>query len=715
MRRLLRHPLVFLVPAVALGWVTRGLLAGEVYAERDQLLLFVPLKRYLAERLRAGDFPDWWPWDGLGQPLAAIPVASVFHPSTLAYLALPFEWALALQALLPFPVALLGAWALARSLGLRRWAASASATLFTCGFYFVALSEQTQMHLAAMTLPWAWREALVVARLRRASWTGLALAVANLLVGGDPMLLELAALGALPLLVAAGFRWERLLRVAGAATVGLCLGALQWVPMLFIWSESPRAAGLGIDTSDFWALRLEHVRGLLLPGSFQPESFLFESTYLGAPALLLAALGLWERWRWRWVLLSIALVAAWLAVGRAGLLWSGFGAIVPGWRGFQFPAKALAPSVLALSLLAGRGVAVALRHPLGSSALLAGLSAALLLVGPWTLCASGLLAAGALAASRVGGRAGLAAAPLLVAALGLDQLLHGARVDTMPWSDLREPPVAAALRAAGVGPVGQRYLHAWPLPPVTTAREGLDLELLSARPASGAWWGLPTSAPYLQAFTRRYYDVALADKAAWLSRRATLFGTSAFVVAASDLQPAQRPRLLFEDARLDLAVLRASRSMPLAWVTWDVRRVPEADTLAALASKDFPWTRQVLVPADGPRATDPALEQASTRGIQPVEVARDGDEVTLSVSLDQPGVLVWNEAFTEATEAFDAAGQALPLFPANHAVVGVSLGAGTHRVRIVRHTPGLPEGAGLTLAGVLALALRRRRQEDARA
>lgn len=713
MRRMLRHPLVFLFPAVALGWVTRGLLAGEVYAERDQLLLFVPLKRYLAERLRAGDFPDWWPWDGLGQPLAAIPVASVFHPSTLAYLALPFEWALALQALLPFPVALLGTWALARGLGLGRWSSTVSATLFTCGFYFVALSEQTQMHLAAMTLPWAWREALVLARLRRASWLGLALSVANLLVGGDPMLLELAALGAVPLLVATGFRWERLARVAGAAFVGLCLGAVQWVPMLFVWNESPRSAGLGIDTTDFWAVRLEHLRGLVLPGSFRPESFLFESTYLGMPALVLAGLGLSKPWRWRWVLLGIVLGATWLATGRAGLLWSGFSAIVPGWRGFQFPAKALAPAVLALALLAGRGVTVALRRAPAVTTVLAALSLALFVVAPWTLGAVGLAAAGAVAANRGTARLRLASAPLLLAAIGLDQLLHGARVETMPWSELREPPVAAALRAGGVGPTGQRYLHAWPLPPLVTARDGLALELASLRPASGAWWGLPTSAPYLQGFTRRYYDVALADKAAWLSRRATLFGTSAFVVAASDLRPAQHDRVLYTDARLDLAVLRASRSMPLAWVTWDVRRVPELDTLATLASKDFPWSRQVLVPADGPWATDPALEQASPRLIQPVAVTREGDDVVLSVSLDQPGVLVWNEAFTEATEAYDETGQALPLFPANHAVVGVPLGAGLHRVRVVRRTPGVTEGAGVAVAGVLLLVLRRRRQGTA--
>lgn len=709
MRRLLRHPLAFLIPTVALGWLTRGLLGGGLYAERDQLMLFLPLKRYVAQRLRAGELPDWWPWDGLGQPLAALPVASVFHPTTLGYLALPFEWAYALQTLLPFPVALVGAFALARTLGLRRWGASLAATVFTCSFYFVALSEQTQMHLAAMTLPWAWRELVCVARLRRASWVGLALSVANLLVGGDPMLVELAALGALPLLAAVGFQWERLARVAGAAAVGLGLGAVQWIPMLFLWAESPRAAGLGIDTSDFWALRPAHLRGLVLPGSFEPTSFLFESTYLGLPVLVFAALGVSRPWRWRWPLLALVLAAAWLAVGRAGGLWSAFSLLIPGWRGFQFPAKVLALAVLALSLLAARGAGVALRRPRATSLGLGALSLLLLGGGPWTAGALGLVAAAAVALGSARGRPALAAAPLLVGCLAVDQVLHGAAIDTMRWNDLREPPAAQALRAAGVGPGGQRYLHAWQLPAIPSAGEALRMELTSLRPSSGAWWNLPTSAPYLQAFTRRYYDAALADKAGWLSRRASLFGTSAFVVSTSDLQPEQRGRLLYEDPGLNLAVLPARRALPLAYVASSVRRVPEAATLAALSAPDFAWGREVLVPADGDWATDAAVEQRSPRPITPVAVAFEGEDVVLSATLEAPGVLVWNEAFTAATEAFDEAGAALPLFPANHVVVGVPLGAGSHRVRVVRRTPGVTEGLGLGAAGVLALVLRRRR------
>lgn len=695
---------MFLAPLAALAWVTRGLLRGELYFERDQALLFLPLKRYVAERLRAGELPDWWPWDGLGQPLAAIPVASVFHPSTAAYLALPFEWAYAFQALLPFPVALLGAFALARALGLGPWLSALAATAFTCGFYFVALSEQTQMHLAAMSLPWAWREALRVARLPGASWWGLSLSVANLLLGGDPMLLELAALGALPLVLALGRPRARVPRVAAAAGLGVGLGAVQWVPMLFAWSESPRSAGLGIDVSDFWALRWEHVAGVVAPGSFAPETFLFETTYVGVTVLGLAALGVSRRWRWRWALLGIVVVGVALAVGRAGGAWSLFAAVVPGWKGFQFPAKTLGPALLALVLLAARGAAVALRRPAVSAGLLAVLGVAALAVSPWSTALVALAFAGLVGLAARGGDVGRRVAmPGFVVLVAGELLLHGARIDTLPWREYREPAVAQALRDAGVGLGGSRYLHARPVPRYATPREGLELELDGLRPASGAWWGLPTSAPYLQGFTRRYFDVALADKDAWLGRRATLFATNTFILAGTALRPEQRARVLFEDPATGFVALRASRSLPLASLATDIRRVPEQDTVAALSAPGFIGSRQVLVPADGPWATPPEFEQRSERPLEPVQPRYEGEDVLFDVTTDRPAVLLWNEAFTEATQAFDGEGQPLVVLPANHAAIGVPLPPGQHRVRLVRRTPGVWEGLGLGLAAALAL------------
>jgi len=79
----------------------------------------------------------------------------------------------------------------------------------------------------------------------------------------------------------------------------------------------------------------------------------------------------------------------------------------------------------------------------------------------------------------------------------------------------------------------------------------------------------------------------------------------------------------------------------------------------------------------------------------------EGDLITLELSLERPGVLVINEAFTAATTVSDEGAQ-LDTFPVNHALLGVALAPGSHRIRVERHTPGL--AWGLTIS-VLALGL----------
>ncbi len=704
-----------LIPLLAVGWVCRGLLRGELFFERDQVLLFLPLKRYLAQRLSEGALPAWWPWDGLGQPMSALPVVSAFHPSTLGYFALPFEWAFNLQTLLPFPVALCGAWYLGRTLGLGRWGAALAAAAFTGGFYFVAIAEFTSMHLAAMSLPWVWREAIRVARSPRARGWVLALATANLLLGGDPMLLELAAMGTLVLVLGSGakLRLRRVGRVALWAFLGVGLSAVQWVPMLHLLAESPRAAGLGVDVEDFWALRPVHLSGALLPGSFLPETFMFESTWVGGLGLSLAVCATFARWRWRWPLVGIVVMGLVLSAGRAAGLWQLFTAVVPGWSGFQFPAKVLSLVSLALSLLVGRGAWVAARQParLAPALGLGGLvSLGLGAVGPGIvlIVAGGVLLLAALphTAAKVRPALGL----LLTLIVSGDQLMHGAAIETRPWSELKESPLVAALRAQGIGLDGQSYQQAWPLPPFSERLEGMRLQVASLRPTVGSLWGLPSAGPYLQSFTRRVYDVTIADKEAWLSRRATLFGVGAYVVSGSALRQNQQSRVKYFDPSLDLAVVAAARSMPPAYVAFSLHRVEEARTVEALSAPGFVFGRDLLVPADGPYAVPESFEQQAEQPVQPVAVHHHGDGASLEFSLERPGVMVLNEAFTQATTVTDD-GVELDCFPVNHAVLGVALPPGLHHIEVLRHIAGLRDGVALSMlsASCLLLAIWRRR------
>ena len=89
---------------VDLGWRPWGLACTPARSPGATLLArhvpsFVPAKHYLAELLRSGQLPAWWPWDGGGAPLLARPLFSLFHPTTLFYLFLPFWSAFTAQDL----------------------------------------------------------------------------------------------------------------------------------------------------------------------------------------------------------------------------------------------------------------------------------------------------------------------------------------------------------------------------------------------------------------------------------------------------------------------------------------------------------------------------------------------------------------------------------------------------------------------------------------
>lgn len=219
-------------------------------------------------------------------------------------------------------------------------------------FWNVLIAEFTSMHLAAAGLAWLWREAIRLHRSRRGSPMVLALAVANLVVGGDPMLLEIAAVCLVPLLWHWPLRPRSLGRVASAALLGVGLGAVQVVPMVFAFIDSPRSAGLGIATDDYWSLRFPQLAGTLLPVHHGTDYF-FDTLYVGLPVVALAVVGLLTPWRARWRVGAVLRVVT--AFGKARPLWA-LWSLLPGWSGFQYPVKALGPALVPLALLAGRGL-----------------------------------------------------------------------------------------------------------------------------------------------------------------------------------------------------------------------------------------------------------------------------------------------------------------------------------------------------------------------
>ncbi|WP_375767184.1 hypothetical protein NR798_36695 [Archangium gephyra] len=698
-----------LVPVALALFVFRGLIfLGELPFRRDMGRLFVPLKRVLSESLRAGSLPEWWPWDGMGMPLVAVPVLSTFHPSTLFFTVLPFHTAFVLQLLVPVPMALLGTWRLGRALGLRPVFAALAATVYTLGPYFLGVTEFTSMSLAAAALPWLWWGAL---RCRSGGrpWV-LALSLAWMLLAGDPHLAIMGLLGAAALVVRRT-RPRALLRPALSLALGtvfaVALAAVQLVPSLLLFRESPRSSGAGIVSPDYWRLDLHQLSGLVDPGALAGRDVMFETTYLGAGVVALVLAGALARGRLRPQLLGISLVSLVLATGSATPLWSLFSAVVPFWKSFQFPVKAIGPAMLVLPLLAARGAQQVLRRdrlrflPGALCALAVGAVAAL---GAWEPALWALLLAGVLALAAWHRALAPVLAYVALAAVALDLgLANGRLVLTAPVDFYEPPPLAEVLRRHGVSGEGFTYFFLWkPARPLEPGAELDAVQNAALVPLRGALHGLPTSNVYLQGFSARYNELVLGNQALWVGKLAGVFGTRLFIASPSELRPEQRQQAVGHDERADAVAVPFRRYLPRAYVTGGVKVLPRAQVVDYLGSSSFRPGGEVVLEAEAEGVE--GLRREPTGPAQPVErIRRVGDAVEVEATLASPGLLVLNESYFAGVEAREE-GRRLPMYPANHAVRAVPLSAGRHVVRFEYRTPGLLAGALTSAAAVVLLA-----------
>ena len=698
-----------LVPGVLALLLFRGVIfLGELPFRRDMSRLFVPLKQVLSQGLREGRLPQWWPWDSLGTPLVAVPVLSTFHPSTLFFVLLPFQAAFVLQMLLPVPLGLWGAWRLGRALGLRPVFAALAATGYVFGGYFLGLMEFTSMSLAAGALPWLWWGAL---RCRGRGWTGpvaVTLALASMLLAGDPQLsmMGLLVAGVLGLRRGPVRRLARPVVALGASTaLAVALAAVQLVPSLHLFRESSRSAGLVLADANYWALDLPQLLGMVFPEAFSGEETLFQNTYLGLGLGALALVGAATRGRARWTLVGVALASLVLALGGVTPLWWLFSAVVPFWKAFQFPVKAIGPAMLVLPLLAARG-AQRLLLPTRPRFLPAGVCALAAVAGGGAgageaaLFAALLAGVLALAAWQVKLRPVLSGVALAVVAL--DLVVANERVlPTVSPEFYSPPPLVDVLRRQGVSDEGFTYLHTWQPSERIYALVKLEVERnASLLPVRGAMHGLPTSNPYVPGYSARYAELVLGNPQRWVERLAGAYGTRFHLATLSDVNAQQRERAVAIDELSKTAVMPIRRHLPRAYVVQGVKVLPRARVLEYLVS-DFRPGQEVVLEAESAGESWAHPLGGPARGAE--RVRRSGDVLEVEVSLDAPGMLVLNESYYAGVEASEG-GQPLPLFPANHAVRAVPLTAGRHLVRFEYQTPGLRAGAGVSTVALLLLA-----------
>ena len=448
-----------LVAACAVVPFARVLFEGEVLFERDIHALRWGQLESFALCARTGSWPLWDTLAGLGQPMLANPGAQALYPFTWLSLLLSPPSTYDLYAFAHVLLAGTGTLVLARRLGLTARAGALAGALFLLSGPLLSTVSLWQHLAGAALLPWvlaAADRALEEPSVPRSLTWGAAVAL-QLLTGS----LDYVAFGVLAQAILA---WRHLGRrrdarprfaaAAGAAAFAVLLSAAQWVPALALLRGTPRET-LGDAGRLAWSTHPVLLAQTLVP--FFPQDLplasavrqelydgrepLFSSLYLGLAALPLVVAGLTARPRRTPVLLGIlAAAAAWLALGRHGLVYSWAAKALPSLALFRYPVKATVPLALAWALLAGVGL------------------------DTWP------------AASRRRRVAAIAAAVVGVGMVGA--LLVGGEDAAAPWLEAPPAAQAAARLAAALAPLGPATLLA--------VLAGLLLALAARERAAGA-------------------------------------------------------------------------------------------------------------------------------------------------------------------------------------------------------------------------------------
>lgn len=240
------------------------ILGGESFFGRDMAPFFYPMKRYLAEALRAGRIPLWNPLTAGGEPFFATLQPGVLYPGSLPLLLLPFPASVDWIVVLHFLFAGWGWLMVLRLEGRTTTAAVLGALAFVLGGFFVSLGNFLNNLQTAAWAPWL----LLTWSLYRRDGSRLQLVLFSAsctaaFLGGEPQLLGLI-LGVVfvhgLLRQGSGRVGRQALAFGAAGALSVLAAGIQLVPFVEFVGQSVRTLPLDLG---FAATRSQDPAGLL--------------------------------------------------------------------------------------------------------------------------------------------------------------------------------------------------------------------------------------------------------------------------------------------------------------------------------------------------------------------------------------------------------------------------------------------------------------------
>ncbi|WNG19651.1 YfhO family protein [Cystobacter fuscus] len=373
-----RLPLL-LALGLTLVFFHRAVFSANVFFLRDVQHVYVPLWEYWRERVLGGEFPQWYPFDGLGQPYVGMVISGAFHPAQWLSLVLPGAQGLKWIMLLCYPVAFLGMSALARRLGLGLGPALLTAVSYTFSGYLVGITNNPLYLMAAVTMPWVfWALEGFLAAPTVGRGLGAAVLLSLVLFSGDVQSYAVCLGGLLLWSVcrpAPEGRAFSLGKALGVGGVSVLLSAVQILPTLKILPHV-RASSQTVEAAMVWSVHPLRLLELFLGPLFAGESgtrtqiaiderllstsmidLWVDSLFVGAPVLVLAGVAVAAHLRRPLTVLltAAALGVLLLALGKHAALYAWVFEWVPPWRSFRYPEKLMPFVTFALAMAAGVG------------------------------------------------------------------------------------------------------------------------------------------------------------------------------------------------------------------------------------------------------------------------------------------------------------------------------------------------------------------------
>jgi len=695
----------------------------------DLTLIHWPKVTLVRESLARGDgWPLWSPYALSGQPLAANQLAMLFYPPALLLLVGPLPVALALFLAVHLAWAGLGAYALARVLGLRPQAALLAGVLFALNGKLAAHTAIGHVSLVA-GLAWTpWALAFLHLCLRRQSvaaalLAGVALA-AQLATHSYALVFTaygLAAYALLTLLWAPG-SWRG--RLAGALhsvprlllvpVTGLFLGAAQLLPLLEMAPYSNRSLGLAEATLHSVS-PLQMVAGIVYPFAGAGHEAII---YPGLVGVILALIPLPRVLHKRpaAILAVLTGVAVILSLGNHTPLYRLAYSLLPGLSWMRTPGRLWFFAGLGLAVLAAYGweawqadrggarrrAANAVLVAVMGTCLVLGLGAVFVLrlegrtalgVTAWGTLGSALL----LWVSRRRPAPLHGWLALLLVALDLLSL----NVTLLRWVPLdqlaaqgREP----AAWLSGQQDTGRAYSPSYSLPQPAASLAGLE-QMDGVEPVHLA------SYDRFMALAGGYGDASFSVTLPPFPEEATLDQAHRDAVPDVDLLGLLNGRFLAAAFPLDLPGLALRFQGGATWIYENKEALPRAFVVhrSEPMNHEEVWARlqavdlaQVAMVEGGPALAGPG-EPSTARVVE-----RGPNRLVVETDLAVPGLLVLGEIWYPGWEARDN-GRPVPILRANAILRSVYLEPGEHRVEIDYRPRSVRVGVAVAAMTTVAL------------